>query len=239
MPLRWPARCRGSECAPWQRVAQSRTRRISQRPPEGRVRPATASQPCLPLLHPDGAHYGAGPRCSTLPTAAAPSTRSSAVLWRPKTPAAARSVLLGTADLVSRRSRANHLRFRKKPLSYHVTVYTASADDGSGGAFPGALPRWRRLARRVHVLHGNQPHFMRRLRANSAAAQVHTHDCPCRALDLLQARLTCPYGLHDTTRPQQARYKSDCQILTLQGSQLLVVAWLRVVSTAGEWCLWN
>ena len=28
--------------------------------------------------------------------------------------------------------------------------------------------------RRVRVLHGNQPHFMRRLRASSAAARVHT-----------------------------------------------------------------
>ena len=55
-----------------------------------------------------------------------------------------------------------------------VTVYTTSADDGPGGAFPGALPRWRRLARRVRVLHGNQPHFMRRLRASSVAARVHT-----------------------------------------------------------------
>jgi len=26
-----------------------------------------------------------------------------------------------------------------------VAVYITSADDGPGGAFPGALPRWRRL----------------------------------------------------------------------------------------------
>ena len=43
---------------------------------------------------------------------------------------------------------------------------THSADDGPGGAFPGALPRWRHLARRVRVLHGNQPHFLRGLHAN-------------------------------------------------------------------------
>ena len=55
---------------------------------------------------------------------------------------------------------------------YHVTVYTTSADDGPGGAFPGALPRWRRLARRVRVLHGNQPHFMTRLRARDLGGEL-------------------------------------------------------------------
>ena len=64
-------------------------------------------------------------------------------------------------------------------------------------AFPGALPRRRRLARRVCVLHGNQPHFLRGLHASMRAAQVHTH-CPSpgsrSTLDLLLRHLKCPYG---------------------------------------------
>ena len=44
-------------------------------------------------------------------------------------------------------------------------------------AFPGALPRRRRLARRASVLHGNQPHLSRGLHASMRAAQEHTY-CP-------------------------------------------------------------
>ena len=61
-------------------------------------------------------------------------------------------------------------------------------------AFPGALPRRRRLARRVCVLHGNQPHFLRGLHA-SMRQPKYIHIAPCQALDLLLRHLKCPYGL--------------------------------------------
>ena len=44
VPLRWPARRRGNECAPRQRVAEGELSHP--------YRPTTASQPYLPLLHP-------------------------------------------------------------------------------------------------------------------------------------------------------------------------------------------
>jgi hypothetical protein len=76
------------------------------------------------------------------------------------------------------------------PMMVRVERFRAPYPDGAGSAAR-ACPTWEPTTL-----------YERAARKQCGRRQPeYTHNCPCRALDLMQASLTCPYSLRITTRP--------------------------------------